>query len=190
MRSKTNFNAVQELMARYSPAQRGIVSNAEADLIRSVLELDRRNGLELDDIRDAVVMLYGQTAGQAEKVQGVTAMMDMMDAMSGATAVIDQEKACRALPGQAVVAYTKPPRYAVADAATGHFMSPSAKTPFSPDPERARKWPTEQDAAVMAKYAEKQFGRPMATARIETVRTVFPTRPAPNTATKGGPENG
>lgn len=176
MRTKTNFQAVQELMARYAPAQRMVVSDAEAALIREVLELDGRDGLELDDIRDTAVAVYGQSAAQAEKDLGVQAMMDMMDAMSAVTAVIDQEKASRQLPGQAVSKHPVEPRYAVARNANSEFLRATAKPAFSADPSQARKWVQPQDAGVMAGYAAKQFGAPMSVVRIETCRTVFPVR--------------
>lgn len=176
MRTKTNFQAVQELMARYAPAQRMVVSDAEAALIREVLELDGRDGLELDDIRDTAVAVYGQSAAQAEKDLGLQAMMDMMDAMSAVTAVIDQEKAARQLPGQAVAKYPVEPRYAVARNGNSEFLRATAKPAFSADPSQARKWVQPQDAGVMAGYAARQYGAPMSVVRIETCRTVFPVR--------------
>lgn len=96
MRTKTNFQAVQSLQAKYKPAVRGIVSDQEKSLVRAELELDARSDLELQDARDAVVMLYGQ-ASQA--LDGKPAeLVRCMDAMSGACAVIDEEKSKRGLP--------------------------------------------------------------------------------------------
>lgn len=176
MRTKTNFQAVQELMAKYAPARRMVVSDAETALIRDVLELDGRDGLELDDVRDMAVAIYGETARHAEQEQGVQAMMGLMDAMSAVTTVIDQEKAARQLPGQAAAKYPVEPRYAVASESNSEFLQASGTPAFSPDPAKARKWPTPQDAATMAGYAARQYNKPMTVVRIETVRTVFPVR--------------
>lgn len=179
MRTKTNFMAVQELMAKYTPAQRGIVSDAEAALIREVLEIDTRDDLELNDVRDSAVMLYGQTADQAQKDKGVQAMMELMDAMSAVTAVIDQEKAVRDQPGNQVRKYQRPPRYAVAKDLGDEFMRAAGQPAFSQDPGDARVWDKPQDAAVMAGYAATQYGGPMSVVRIEACRDVFPVHDVP-----------
>lgn len=47
MTSKTDFHAIMELKKRYTPAERGIVSFAEMEIIREVLELAQRNNIEL-----------------------------------------------------------------------------------------------------------------------------------------------
>ncbi len=179
MRTKTNFIAVRELMDKYTPAQRGIVSDAETALIRETLEVETRDGLELDDVRDAAVMLYGQAADHAEKEKGVQAMMELMDAMSAVTAVIDMEKADREMPGGEVRKYRRPPRYAVAKDLGDEFMRAAGQPPFSADPADARVWPKPQDAAVMAGYAASQYGGPMSVVRIETCRDVFPVHDVP-----------
>ena len=173
MRTKTNFNAIQELMAKYTPKQKNIVTDQETDLIRSVLELESRDLFELNDIRDMAVAIYGQAASTAEKEHGLQAMMDMMDAMSAVTAVIDTEKAARVCPDdeKTLLAMSKtciePICYAVMDD-NGHFMTTSTKTPFSPDPKDARTGPRAADAGVMANYAKGQFKKDMSVASIRT----------------------
>ena len=179
MRSKTNFIAVRDLMAAYTPARMHVVSDAEAALIREMLELDTRDGLELDDVRDAAVMLYGQTAAETEKTKGVQAMMALMDAMSAVTAVIDQEKFSRQQPGHEVRKYQKEQRYAVASGLCDEFMKAAGQPAFSPDPADARAWAKPQDAAVMASYAATQYGGPMSVVRIETCLDVFPIHDVP-----------
>lgn len=179
MRTKTNFMAVQELMAKYAPAQRGIVSDTEATLIREILEIDTRDDLELNDVRDSAIMLYGQTADQAQREKGVQAMMELMDAMSAVTAVIDQEKAVREQPGNEVRKYRKDTRYAVAKDLGDEFMRAAGQPAFSQDPADARMWAKPQDAAVMAGYAATQYGGPMSVVRIETCRDVFPVHDVP-----------
>lgn len=60
MTTKTDFHAIQELREKYTPKVRGIVSGEEAKTICEVLEIDKRNNVELQNIRDMVVMIYGQ----------------------------------------------------------------------------------------------------------------------------------
>lgn len=60
MTTKTDFHAIQELREKYTPKMRGIVSSEEAKTICEVLEIDKRNNIELQNIRDMVVMIYGQ----------------------------------------------------------------------------------------------------------------------------------
>ena len=60
MTTKTDFHAIQELREKYAPKVRGIVSGEEAKAIYEVLEIDKRNNIELQNIRDMVVMIYGQ----------------------------------------------------------------------------------------------------------------------------------
>lgn len=179
MRTKTNFMAMNGLMDKYTPAVRGIVSDSEAALIREELELETRDDLELNDVRDTAVMLYGQMASEAEKSQGIQAMMELMDAMSAVTAVIDQEKASREMPGCEVRKYQLGPKYAVASGLGDEFMRASGKPDFTQDPAEARTWNTPQDAAVMAGYAATQYGGPMSVVRIQECRDVFPVQDVP-----------
>lgn len=58
MTTKTDFHAIQELREKYAPKVRGIVSGEEAKTICEVLEIDKRNNIELQNIRDMVVMIY------------------------------------------------------------------------------------------------------------------------------------
>lgn len=175
MRNKTNFTAIKDLMDKYKPARMGIVSAAETAMIRDALEIAGRNDLELDDVRDAVVMLYGQTAQQIEQDQGVQALMEHMDAMSAITAAIDAEKASRSVPGAEVKTYPEQPMYAVSADSGTTFLTSSAKAPFQADPACARKWQSPADAMAMAGYAATAHGKPDAgVVRVETVTTVFP----------------
>ena len=99
MRTKTNFEAVRSLQSKYRPAVCGIVSDQEKDLIRTELELDARSDLELQDARDAAVMLYCQAPQPADgRAAEPAACMGCMDAMSAVCAVIDEEKCKRGLP--------------------------------------------------------------------------------------------
>ena len=60
MTTKTDFHAIKELKEKFTPVQRGIVAADEVKMIREMLELDHRNNIELQNIRDTVVMLYSQ----------------------------------------------------------------------------------------------------------------------------------
>lgn len=98
MTTKTDFHAVMELKEKYTPACPGIVSAAESALIQEILEFGSRNDIELQNIRDVTVMMYGKWADVQEQRNNHPAMMKLMDAMSAVTAVIDQEKFRRGLP--------------------------------------------------------------------------------------------
>lgn len=98
MTTKTDYHLISELKSRYTPAQPGIVSTAEIELIREMLEISSRNNIELQNARDMVVMLYGRWADAQRQKGNVPATMELMDAMSAITHVIDQEKINRGLP--------------------------------------------------------------------------------------------
>lgn len=96
-RTKSTFKAIQGLHDRFSPAQMHVISDQEADTIRTELELGGRTNLEIQDVRDMAVMMYSQYADLAEKQRGIAAMHAEMDAMSAICAVIDSEKAKRGM---------------------------------------------------------------------------------------------
>lgn len=104
MVTKTDYHSIMELKEKYTPKQRGFVSKEEAEIIRSVLEIPERNDIELQNIRDMVVILYGQWAEHMREVErrdNDTAAGDMfsmfMDAMSAITHIVDVEKVRRGL---------------------------------------------------------------------------------------------
>lgn len=180
MKSKTNFQAVRELMQAYAPAARGIVTDAEAALIRHVLEIPGRDDLELDDIRDMAIAVYSQSAEAGEKNGlGVQAVMAKMDAMSAVTAVIDAEKARRAQPGNKVLVQDALPGYAVATDMGREFLRCSGSPEFSSNLAEARLFQTPEQAAAMAGYAARQYNRPMTVARIEKSCAAFPVLDMP-----------
>lgn len=85
---------------------RGIVSSEEAKTIYEVLEIDKRNNIELQNIRDMVVMIYGQWFDKSrdqyleDKKKGAQAVdksAEYLDAMSAIICVIDYEKFKRGL---------------------------------------------------------------------------------------------
>lgn len=97
MTTKTDYRAVMELRKVYTPANRGIVTDGEEKLIREILELDSRNDIELQNIRDTVVMLYVRWAGSPKKSGSIPAIVGVMDAMSSVCCIIDTEKSKRGL---------------------------------------------------------------------------------------------
>ena len=100
MTTKTDFHAIQELREKYAPKVRGIVSGEEAKAIYEVLEIDKRNNNELQNILDMVVMIYGQWFDKSrdqylEDKKGARAVdksAEYLDAMSAIICVIDYEK--------------------------------------------------------------------------------------------------
>lgn len=101
MTTKTDYHAIMELKDKYTPAQRGIVNAAEVETITATLEIKSRNNIELQNVRDMTVMLYGQWADAMRKKDREAAegdgaafekAMEYMDAMSAICCVIDQEK--------------------------------------------------------------------------------------------------
>lgn len=97
MTTKTDHHAVMELKRIYTPAERGIVNAAEEKLIREVLELNSRNDIELQNIRDTAVMMYRRWADALQQATNISAVMVTMDAMSAICCIIDQEKFKRGL---------------------------------------------------------------------------------------------
>lgn len=98
MTTKTDYRAIRELKEVYKPVQRGIVSGAETEQINAVLEIKSRNSIELQNVRDMVVMLYSRWSEAARaKENCVQETMELMDAMSAICCVIDQEKFNRGL---------------------------------------------------------------------------------------------
>ena len=95
MTTKTDFHTIMELKEKYTPAQRGVVTADETKLIREMLELDQRNNIELQNIRDTAVMLYSRWADSLRQKDNISSAMQMMDAI---THVIDIEKSKRELP--------------------------------------------------------------------------------------------
>lgn len=98
MTQKTDYHAIMELKKVYVPAVRGIVSTDEEQLIRETLEINARNNIELQNIRDMTVMMYSRWAGSPKKADNIPAIIKVMDAMSAICCVIDQEKSKRGLP--------------------------------------------------------------------------------------------
>lgn len=98
MTTKTDYHLISDLKSRYTPAQRGIVTAVEVEVILETLEIGFRNNIELQNVRDMLVMMYGRWADSQQQKDDASAVMELMDAMSAITHVIDMEKSKRGLP--------------------------------------------------------------------------------------------
>ena len=96
MTTKPDFDVIQELDAIYKPKTRGFSTADEVATIRTALGIQHRTDIELQNVRNAVVMLYGQKADRVKS--DVSACMEIMDAMSAIVQVIDDEKVKRGMP--------------------------------------------------------------------------------------------
>ncbi len=94
MTTKTDMNAATELDRKYKPAVQGLVSPGEDAMIQEVLELKTRTDIELQNVRDAVVMFYGQRVTKADTPGQTVRIMKNLSCITG---VIDGEKARRGL---------------------------------------------------------------------------------------------
>lgn len=74
----TNFHMLRELLAKYHPEQRSIVTLAEINLIKDTLHIGEMDVLQLRNLRDFTVVHLGRS----EK-------MEDWDRMSAITHVID-----------------------------------------------------------------------------------------------------
>ena len=74
----TNFQMLRELLEKYHPVQRGIMSITETALIRETLHINEMDILQLRNLRDFTVLHLGRS----EK-------MEDWDRMSAIATVID-----------------------------------------------------------------------------------------------------
>ena len=88
MASRTDYQCLVALDKKYTPAQRGILSQEEAELIKKELELNSRTIIELNNIRDMSVMFFTIQANSSEQ-DIPSRTMECLDKMSAVTHVID-----------------------------------------------------------------------------------------------------
>lgn len=74
----TNFQMLKDLLEVYHPQERGVASKMEVDLITSKLHINEMNILQLNNLRDFVVLFLSQKD-----------TMESWDQMSAITTVID-----------------------------------------------------------------------------------------------------
>ena len=89
MTTKTDFHSIMELKENFKPKERGWIDQEEAAQVKKVLELDGRTDIELQNIRDMAVMLYGQWSsssradGKYEEMSAICAVVDGMKMRRG-----------------------------------------------------------------------------------------------------------
>ena len=81
---QTNFYSLKELLTLYTPEKRGFVTAAEEKLIKTQLEIDRRDIMDLRNLRDFVVLYLSSRYSRTEE------QIDL-DRMSAITAIIDYQ---------------------------------------------------------------------------------------------------
>lgn len=97
MTTKTDFHSIMELKENFKPKERGWIDQEEAAQVKKVLELDDRTDIELQNIRDMAVMLYGRWSSNSRADGKYEEMDAYMDAMSAICAVVDDMKMRRGL---------------------------------------------------------------------------------------------
>ena len=76
----TNFQMLKELLEVYHPQERGVASKTEVELIISKLHIKEMNILQLNNLRDFVVLFLGHKN-----------TMEAWDQMSAITTAIDYQ---------------------------------------------------------------------------------------------------
>lgn len=97
MTTKTDFHSIMELKENFKPKERGWIDQEEAAQVKNILELDTRTDIELQNIRDMTVMLYGRWSSSSRENGDYEQMDTYMDAMSAICAVVDGMKMRRGL---------------------------------------------------------------------------------------------
>lgn len=74
----TNFQMLRELLDAYHPEQRGIMSAAEAELIRKTLYIDEMDILQLRNLRDFTVVHLGRSENMEDwdRMSAITCRID------------------------------------------------------------------------------------------------------------------
>ncbi len=106
MTTKTDYNSVRELQD-YVPENLNFVLPDEVERIRAALEVGSRNEIELQNVRDMAVILFGQWSDDMRRREGRCEGAEAEEAgrkydqyraaMSAICCVIDQEKLSRGI---------------------------------------------------------------------------------------------
>lgn len=88
---KTNYQMMNELNNEYTPKQRGIVSMSEIYKINEALELDKRDVLDLRNLRDFAVYYWSTIINALMEVKDTENALAIMDKQSAILTVIDQK---------------------------------------------------------------------------------------------------
>lgn len=82
---RTDFEMIRDLEKRFTPKNRGFISEKEVILIKETLEIENRDELSLRNLRNFTVLYMGKEDGDEDCKEA----MAKMDKMSAITAVID-----------------------------------------------------------------------------------------------------
>ena len=88
---KTNYQMMNELNSEYTPKQRGIVSMSEIYKINETLELDKRDVLDLRNLRDFAVYYWSTIINALMEVKDTDTALAIMDKQSAILTVIDEK---------------------------------------------------------------------------------------------------
>lgn len=89
MTKNNDFTDVSKTIEQFHPEKPHIITEKEAEFVSELLELKTRNALELQNIRNAVVMLYGKMVDSTSAKGDAQKAMELMDAMSAVCSVVD-----------------------------------------------------------------------------------------------------
>ena len=87
---KTNFQMIMDIR-EYSPETRGCTSIKEINKLMNHFGLDKMSLLELQNLRDMVVLMYREWM-QDQRNNDIDKYFELSDAMQSITAVIDHFK--------------------------------------------------------------------------------------------------
>lgn len=88
---RTNFQMIMDIRD-YRPETRGITSVSEIRMLMNHFGLDKMSLLELQNLRDMVVLMFTQWMQDDRSKSEIDEMMSKSDAMQSITAVIDNFK--------------------------------------------------------------------------------------------------
>ena len=88
---KTNFQMIMDIRD-YRPETRGITSISEIKMLMNHFGLDKMSLLELQNLRDMVVLMFGEWMQDDRSKGEIDEMMKKSDAMQSITCVIDHFK--------------------------------------------------------------------------------------------------
>jgi len=88
---KTNFQMIMDIR-EYRPETRGFTSNSEIKMLMNHFGLDKMSLLELQNLRDMVVLMFREWMQDDRSKGEIDEMMSKSDAMQSITGVIDHFK--------------------------------------------------------------------------------------------------
>jgi len=92
---ETNFQMLKKF--KYNPPNRGFCTSEDMNMIVDHFHLKERSDVELQNLRDFVVLFYSEREDRAHDKKEMDEYMQLIDEMSALTGVIDFVKAERGL---------------------------------------------------------------------------------------------